>query len=237
MRLCRATLKIRVIVSAILVAAVVLVLVAPWYPVVRNWQVTQTYTDPYTYSYQVTSADYQSNTVYALPSPVTLQGYLQSGATFDQVFKSEGDITLQSGSMVTVDVSQCTSCVTSLDEDFGSKSTVFSVAGPTSGDFTVTDSGSYKISIFNAGTTADQVTSITIIANVPQVSTPTIVLSDNVSNTVTVTQYSVTTLQPFNVLGTLPSLIVVVVMVLLLAFFVLIDFGLIQISTRRRRRK
>lgn len=174
--------------AAILVIVAVVTLVLPWYPVVETQTVTQTFT----YSYQIPSQSYQTQTVYTLPSPVQLQGLFQTGATFGQVYKDLGDVSLQSGWTVHVQVTECQYCNIGLSKDFGNNATVYSVQGSAQGNFIVPESGQYKIDIGNLGNTQEQVTAISVTADVPQNKTET----QFGHNTVSVTSYSIVNIAP-----------------------------------------
>ena len=219
------------VVGAIVVCVIVLVLlVVPWYPVVTSQNVTQSIT----FTYQVATQTYQLQNIYSLPSPITLQGFFQSGSTSSQAFQDLGDVALQANSLVAVEVNQCQNCDLGISKDFGDKATVYSVLGSSfSGDFLVPDSGQYKISVGNLGNTVDQVTSIVITANIPQ----NIMASQVGYNTVEVTTYSVDALAPSLIIGLLPSLAILGVIALVVVVLVLFDRGFLIMTKRRRRRR
>jgi hypothetical protein len=226
-------LQTRIIVTAVILAVALVVLLFPWYPVVTSQVLARTFT--YSYSYQVPTLSYASEGIYTLSNPITLQGFFQSGAQLSEVYQDLGDVNLQNGWVIHVQVVQCQNCYTDLSKDFGSKETVYSLGGSGEGNIIIADSGQYKIGVDNLGTTRDQVTSISITADVPRSDFNTI--SNVGHNTVTVAQHSVTTLAAYLVLGMVPSLIVLVVIIVLLGMAVLFDLGLIQVSRRRRRRR
>ncbi len=187
--------------------------------------------ESFTYTYQVPTVTYQSENVYTLAEPITLQGFFQSGATASQVYQDLGDVALQANSSVTVDVNQCQNCDLGISKDFGDKATVYAVSGSSSsGEFIVPVSGQYKIEVDNLGTAPEVVSSIVMTENVSQASTQT----ELGYNTITVARYSVVALAPNLILGILPSLIVLGVIGLVVAILVLFDRGIIVMDTRRR---
>ena len=107
------TLYTRTRAVATLLIVVVLILVVPWYPVVSNQLVNQTFT----YTYQNQSQTLQTQKVYTLPSIIFLQGLFQSGATLDQVSKNLGDVSLQADSLVHVQATQCQYCGVNISQD------------------------------------------------------------------------------------------------------------------------
>jgi hypothetical protein len=216
-------------VTAILLAVAVLVLVLPWYPVVRSQTVTATFT----YTYQVPDESYQSVTVYSLPNSVTLQGFFQSGATLSKIYQTLGDVTLESGAIVTVEVQQCQFCSTSLSKDFGDKASIFSMSGGGTGDFIAPESGQYQIGIGNVGFTQERVSSILITANVPRNSMQT----QSGYNTVDVTEYSVATVPVYSVLGIMTSAVILALVAILVVVAILFNQGIITMSSRRRRKR
>ncbi len=187
--------------------------------------------ESFTYTYQVPTVTYQSQNVYTLAQPITLQGFFQSGATASQVYQDLGDVALQANSSVAVEVNQCQNCDLGISKDFGDKATVYSVSGSSSfGDFIVPVSGQYRIEVDNLGTTPDVVSSIVITEKVAQASMQT----ELGYNTITVARYSVVALAPNLVLGLLPSLIILGAIVLVVAILVLFDRGIIIMDSRRR---
>ncbi|MGP8069871.1 MAG: hypothetical protein ACLP5V_08280 [Candidatus Bathyarchaeia archaeon] len=219
------------IIGLIIALVIVIVLLAtPWYPVVTNRNVSQTFA----YTYQIASQSYQFQNVYTLQNPITLQGLFQSGATLSQAYQDLGDITLQANSQVAVTINECSVCGLSISKDFGDKETVYSVSGSSSsGDFLVPDSGQYKMSVLNLGTTSNQVNSISITANIPQNSA----VSQVGYNTVEARSYSVVGVAPSFVIGLLPSITSLALIAIIVVVLVLFDKGILIIGTRRRRRR
>jgi len=209
---------------------VLVLLSAPWYPVVTSQNATQ----GITFTYQVPTQTYQLQNIYSLPSPITLPGFFQSGSTSSQAFQDLGDVALQANSLVAVEVNQCQNCDLGISKDFGDKATVYSVLGSSfSGDFLVPDSGQYKISVGNLGNAEDQVTSIAITANIPQ----NIMAAQVGYSTVRVTAYSVVALAPSLIIGLLPSLTIFGVITIVVVLLVLFDRGSLVLTKRRRRRR
>lgn len=205
------------------------VLFISWYPVVSSHDVTQ----PFTYSYQVQTSTQQTRNLYTLPNPVTLQGFvavLQQSSNFSQTFRKLGDIALQSGWTVHVQVTQCQYCGTTIGEDFGSNTTVYSVTSSSRGTFIVVDAGQYAINIGNIGPTSGEVASLTVTADIPQNTMQT----QLGYNTATVTIYSVASVPLYTVLGIFPSLAILVIIALIVVLTVLLEQGLIQVRLRRR---
>ena len=223
------TLYTRTRAVATLLIVVVLILVVPWYPVVSNQLVNQTFT----YTYQNQSQTLQTQKVYTLPSIIFLQGLFQSGATLDQVSKNLGDVSLQADSLVHVQATQCQYCGVNISQDIANVPTVYSSTGSGTGDFMVAKTGQYKISVLNMGYSTDQVSAISITADVPQNTMQT----EFGYNTVGVNQYSVKSVPAYAVLGTLLSLAIIVVLAIFLVLAVIVDLELVRVSTGRRKRR
>ena len=143
------------------------------------------------------------------------------------------DFYLQVGSMVDVNVVDCNLCVLVVETDTSNVRSFYSVSGSGEGTFIVPDSNPFKVVVTNFGSSADTLTSIVIVANVPQNSTQT----ELGYNNFTVAQFSVATLAPVLVLGILPSLAILSVIIVVVVVLVLLDRGIIVIATHHRKRR
>ncbi|MGA2784753.1 MAG: hypothetical protein ABSF09_08660 [Candidatus Bathyarchaeia archaeon] len=172
--------------------AIVLWVWLPWYPVISS----QTTAQSFTYSPLRTSS--RSLTLYNLPAAVTLQGLptSSSSAASSNFFQDLGDISLQPGWVMHLQVSQCQSCYTTISQDFGINATVFDVGGPAKGDFLVVMSGRYKIMIENLGPSEGQVTSIIITADMIQSG------DDTRTNMITYTKDDISKMAPITLFAT-----------------------------------
>ncbi|MGD0424719.1 MAG: zinc ribbon domain-containing protein [Candidatus Bathyarchaeia archaeon] len=217
-----------ILVPVVLILAAGLALGLPWYPVVTEATVTQTLT----YTYNLPTQTYQNGQpVWTLGSPVTLQGWFQSGATFERVFKDLDDVSLTADWTVNVHVTQCQFCITSVAEDFGNKETVYALTGTGTGSFIVPKSGPYKISVTNFGNTEDQVTAISMTADEPQ----NVIEPMTGSNIVTYTTYAVVTQTPIYML--LPSFANTPVPYILLIVVLLVLFVMVYLAQKRTRKQ
>lgn len=207
----------------------------PWYPVVNNWYVTQTFTGAY--SYEVSTQSYRTQAVYRLPSPVTLPGFFQQGAAQSAAYKILDNVSLQTGSIIHVQVTQCDNCDVVVGQAFGNYATVYDLTGSGSDSFIVPASGIYSIIVDNDGDTRDQISSLVLTANVPQNGMTTMIGSN--LNTGTITQYSVKASSPYTVLGISPTLAIFAVLVLVVLLTFLFEQRIIraQKATKRRRRR
>lgn len=108
-------MKSQLVVSALLVVAIVLSLALPWYPAVTNQAVTQTFT--YTYDIPTTSTRLQS--IYTLPSPISLEGLHASTSSGPSNFIQDlANVSLDTGSLVHVNFVGCQFCLISIAQVF-----------------------------------------------------------------------------------------------------------------------
>jgi hypothetical protein len=217
------------LVSLLIFVVVALLLAAPWYPVSTIQQETvtfsQTITTTLSAGFQVSSITLQSQTVYTLANPITIQGtqnVLNPGSW------TSNDFNLESGSFLSVNFTG--KGVVGIREDFSPFATVnftFSGQPPSQGNVIVPASGPYHVIIYNLGTTPITATTIAVIEE-----TPVIVSSGETSyytayymgfNTVTTTGSSLAEVAPYSVLGLLPSTTMLLLIGVVVFFAILIE--------------
>lgn len=229
-------MKSQLVVSALLVVAIVLSLALPWYPAVTNQAVTQTFT--YTYDIPTTSTRLQS--IYTLPSPISLEGLHASTSSGPSNFIQDlANVSLDTGSLVHVNFVGCQFCLISIAQVFGNKIVVYSVLGSSTGDFVVTASGMHTILVENIGASTDQVYSVVITADVPQVG----VSSETRTNTVSYTPNNAANLSPILILSSGSAsnlsafLVILAILVISLAISVFAPGGNFTLKLPRRRKR
>lgn len=227
-------MKSQIVVSALLVVAIVLSLVLPWYPAVTSQAVTQTLT----YTYQLPTTPTRLQTIYTLPSPITLESPHASTSSRPSNFYQElANVSLDTGSVVHVNFVGCQICEIIIAQNFGNKITVYSVLGSSKGDFIVTTSGMHTIVVENFGASTDQVSSVVITADVPQVG----ISSETGTNTVSYATYSAANLSPILILasGLASNLsaffVILAILVVSLAISVFGSVGNFTLKIPRRR--
>jgi hypothetical protein len=239
-----------VVVSLIVLVVAAIVLVSPWYQVTTS-QVAPT-TANYTTQFEVPTVNYQTVTVYTLPSPVQLQSdsygppsppcstawyYCNVAA-----FWHSANITLQTGNVTyTVTVSECQQCSIFFSAVVPAGSTPLtapqvnidvSLSGSGGTSFVVPASGIYQI--VAASDVAGMVNNISITASIPQI----VVLTQTLStySTTSVTQYHQFTVAPYTILGTTASAVILALLVVVV-LTMLFDRGVITRSKRRKKRQ
>ena len=217
------------LVSLIIFIVVALLLAVPWYPVTTIQQETvtfsQTFTTTLSAGFQVSSITLQSQTVYTLASPITIQG---SQNVHNPGSWTSNDFNLESGSFLSVNFTG--KGVVGIWEDFSPFATVnftFNGQPPGQGNVIVPASGPYHVIIQNSGTAPITATSIAVIEE-----TPVIVSSGETSyytayemafNTVTTTGTSLAGVAPYSVLGLLPSATILLLIGVVVFFVILME--------------
>jgi hypothetical protein len=224
-----------IIASSAVVIIALLSFAVPWYPVVNQRYVTQTFTDAYTNTYQVPTQSSQGQTIFTLSSPIELQGMLQQGTTYSDVLETLGSVRLQMGTIILVQVIQCTFCYVNIKQEFGNDADVFLVSGSTTGSFMAMNVGGYNITVGNTGSTEGQISFMDLIADAPQNRMQTTLDSNTQYNTVTLTQYSVNASSLYTVLGIFPTVTILTVVGLVVVLAVIMELDLIKVRRRRRR--
>ena len=230
-------------VSLLIFVVAALLLATPWYPVATTQRATNTFSQIFTRTlaagYQVSSISLQSQTVYTLASPITIQGtqnVLNPGSWTSNDFK------LEVGSFLSVNFTG--QGVVGICEDFSRFASVdFTLNGkpPSQGNATVPESGPYHVIIHNFGTSPITATSITVIEE-----TPVIVSSGETNyytaysmgfNTMATTETGLVGVAPYSVLGLLPSATILLLIGVVVFFVILIENSIVSVSVGRRRRK
>lgn len=222
-----------IIVSTALLVIALVSFAVPWYPVVNQWNVTQTFTDAYTNTYQIPTQSSQAQVLFSLPNPIKLQG--MQGSAYSAAIKTLGSVRLQSGSLIYIQVIQCTFCYVIIKQEFGNGAEVYDVFGPTSGSFTAMDVGSYNITVGNTGSTEGQISFMDLMVVEPLNGMQNMLDSNTLYNTVTVTKYSISASSPYTVLGVFPTIVILAVIGLVFVLAIILEPG--RIKARRRRRK
>ena len=220
-----------------------LLLAAPWYQVTTIQQATitfsQTFTQTLAAGFQVSSITLQSQTVYTLASPITIQG---TQNVLNPNSWTSNDFNLETGSFLYVNFTG--HGVVGIREDFSPFATVnFTLNGnpPSQGNAVVPESGPYHVFVHNFRITTITATSITVVEE-----TPVIVSSGETSyftaynmgfNTVATTETSLASVAPYSVLGLLPSAIILLLIGAAVLFAILIQRSIIFVSVGRRRRR
>jgi hypothetical protein len=231
------------LVSLIFFAVAALLLATPWYqvPMIQQATVTfsQTFTETLPVGSQVSSLSEQGQTVYTLPSPITIQGtqnVLKPGAW------TSSDFNLEIGSSLFVN--STSHGVVEIREDFAPFATVeFTLNGepPSQEAATVPQSGPYHVIVNNFGPTPITVTSITVIEETPVTisSGETIYFTvyNMGFNTVTTTETTFAGVAPYSVLGPLPSATILVIIGGLAVLSAFIERSMNSESLRRKRKR
>ena len=219
----------------LLVVAIVLSLALPWYPAGTNQAVTQTFT----YTYDVPTTSTQLQTIYTLPSPITLEGLRASTSDRPPNFIQDlANVSLATGSVVHVNFVGCQTCLITIAQVFGNRITVYSVPGSSTGEFIVPVSGMHTIVVENFGASTDQVSSVVITADVAHAG----VNSETGTNTVSYTPYNTAYLSPILILasGLVSNLsaffVILAILVVSLAISVFAPGGSFTLKIPRRRR-
>lgn len=232
----------------LIVAAIVLI--SPWYQVTLSTQIPQTnahmtevalLTSNYESSYETQTNFGQPQIVFSMQGSVNLPGACMFSCWVSQSFF------LQSGSVIEVDVTQCQSCLLTIDNTNGSLNAAIIQLGlfpNLNNTVRVVDSGNYVVTLGNLGDFAGTVTSISvsviastkIVPQITEVVQTTMVLSTTFSTT-TVTQYSQTMVPPYTAIGVVALTAILVLLALLLVLSILLDRGIIIVSANRRKKR
>lgn len=215
----RNTLTWRLVVNVILLITILIFITLPWYPVITKQNVIE----------GLQSTPQKTSTfrsIYKLSSAVTLQGLPNpTGSTSPSPvtsFHDLGDVVLEAGWVIHLEVSQCIACFTTISQDFGSNATVFDVAGSVREDFLVAKSGRYKITIENYDTAQGVITSMILTADTAQFG------AETKNSAATYTKYNISGLSPITLLTTENTFdrrpIVVLLICLLAALFASISY-------------
>ncbi len=139
------------------------------------------------------------------------------------------------GTIIVVQVIQCTFCYVNIKQEFGNDADVFLVSGSTTGSFMAMNVGGYNITVGNSGSTEGQISFMDLIADAPQNRMQTTLDSNTQYNTVTLTQYSVNASSPYTVLGIFPTVTILTVVGLVVVLTIIMELGMIKVRRRRRR--
>ncbi|MGA2791251.1 MAG: hypothetical protein ABSF00_10855 [Candidatus Bathyarchaeia archaeon] len=225
--------------SVVVLVVVLFVLVVPWYPMPTSQVVPQTQT--YTTQLEVSTTSYQTQTIYSMPNPVTLTGIFVAPTT--AVFTST-EFNLQNGSIYLVNLSwqPCNPCVRGTiflspheSNDLLNYTLYYDAFGHGHGILTVAKSGAYSILIYNSSPIPITLSNLLITTSVAYA----FQLTETVTtyNAVAITQLSQTTVPPYTILGAVASTILLALAMLLVVLSILVHWGIITLSTKRRKRR
>jgi ribosomal protein L40E len=193
-----------IIVSVIVLAAITLVLVVPWYPLTTSQGSTSVFNVPTT--------NYQTVTVYSLPTPVN---YPTSNDLIWGGYWMSSDFNLEAGSTYNLDATQCQNCEiliqynptpNSAGTTLQCGSTPCGMMGSGQTSFVAPNTGSYNLLGENFNHPfSGAISSISITTEEAQ--------SSEVAQTTHNTAYLTNLVPPFVVLGVLPSALILILVV------------------------
>ncbi len=226
-----------VVVSTLVLIVVILVLIAPWYPMTTSQVVLQT--QSFTTQFETPTTNYQTVTVYTLSGPVKLQSvnygppepsdscalswiYCNLAGEFES-----GRFNLQAEDTYTVTVSECQECSLAIaygqEIAFGEENTQVSIHGSGQTSFVVPNSGAYLVTVGNYGewNSTGVLNAISITGSVPQSVQVTRTLTTY--STTSVTEYSQIIVSPYTVLGVTVSATAIALLALIAIMFDLFE--------------
>ena len=224
-----------ILVSAVILLVTILVLVTPLFPVPVSQEVVQT--NSYTTQFQVSTTTYEVQTIYSLQNPVTLKGL--TGPPETAIFTST-EFKLRSDSIYEADVT-CQPCEVRNGSIFlfpqGNNTLLeyplrYDAPGQGHATLTVSRSGVYGIVMYCIKSCT--ISTLSITTSVPY----SFQLTETVTsyNTVTMIQHSMTTVPVYTILGVLASDVILVLLALLVVLAILVDQGMIHVSTKQKPR-
>ena len=230
--------------AVILLVVAVLGLTLPWYQVTTSHLVpqTQTYTTEVTLlttSHETRTTFGPPQTIFTLPSPVTLDGEKEGERNQQTCCWVSQPFPLQVG-VIQVNVTDCKFCSLTIGNANGFlNTTIIQLIGSGGETGGVMDAGSYVANIWNMGDFPGNITYLSIIETVgsPNVSSQPAKLTQStiVFSTTNSTAYSRSTLPFYMIFGLAPSVAIIISLGIMAATAILVDRR--NSSSRKRHRK
>lgn len=194
-------------------------------------------TQSYTSQFAVTTTSTQMQTVYTLPSPITILGAQSIMIGLLSPWKSSA-FSLQAGLSLSISVTLPSSgYAVFVWENFAPFDRInYTLNGVLQGyTAVVPQSGSYYVTISNLNTSPITISTLSVAQSASEAVqlTQTVTVYDT-----TIVSQSLETIVPlYTVLGTVASAIILVLLAVVLALSILLDRGIIMVSKSRKKRK
>ena len=239
------------LVTLLILFVVAVVLATPWYQLTTSQEVTNTFTQTFTttsgVTFQVASTSQRAQTVYTLPSPITVQGtpnfvncISAPSASICGAWSSTPFI-LEEGSSISVTCT-CHGVLAIYGTYPPYRNVDFTLNGrPPTNEMIVPVTGLYNFGIINLETYPVTESGLTVIEQTPVTMSLTdtnyYTGSNTEFNTLESTVASLTQVAPYSVIGILPSGILLVLICVIVLFVGLFEREIISVSVGRKRRR